>query len=626
MYMRWGKNKALYRKHPLILMGKNMKKMLSILCIGILVFSGISVGANQRNYDSEIITETLSFSEPTIEQSAEFCLVNLAEKTSFLLDPGSPQLPRVTKVFILPFGTTIKSVDVELNYDSKILLPQKVLPNPEKTPLNMPTYALSHLPDKAVYESTTPYPFIDFEYSTGSGRYQGSQVLYLSVHCYPVKYLPQQDVIQYASQADISIEFEQSQYQPVFEQEYDLVIIAPSEFSESLQPLIDHKQSKAIATTIQYLDDIYNQYTGRDEAEKIKYFIYDAMQTMNISYVLLVGSIDVVPIRYTAIDVMETNGIPTDLYYADIYDEYGMFCSWDSNGNDLFGEFDWEYGPIDDVDLFADVGIGRLACSSLEEVDTVVQKIITYETETYTSNWFDTIILMGGDTFPGWSVVEGEVVLEEVAEIMDEFTPIRLFTSLDTFRPFIINANINAGAGFVSYSGHGYAQGFGTSPPDVEQRIQYYSYRLLGMRNRDKLPIVFFDACSTTQLDFTWEGFEEFYPWLMRLYKLIKGDSYDPLGLYPCFAWMLVKKENGGAIATIGSTRVAFTNVDGQGIHAGASYLNVRFFEGYEPGIAVSDMLVKAQNDYLLQVGLDCFTIEEFNLLGDPTLKVGGYV
>ena len=146
------------------------------------------------------------------------------------------------------------------------------------------------------------------------------------------------------------------------------------------------------------------------------------------------------------------------------------------------------------------------------------------------------------------------------------------------------------------------------------------------MRNRDKLPIVFFDACSTMQLDFTWAGFEEFYPALVGIIKILNMGSYDPLALYPCFAWMLIKKANGGAIATIGSTRVAFTNVDEQGIHAGASYLNVQFFEGYEPGIAVSDMLISAQNDYLLNVGLDCVTLEEFNLLGDPSLKVGGYV
>ena len=52
----------------------------------------------------------------------------------------------------------------------------------------------------------------------------------------------------------------------------------------------------------------------------------------------------------------------------------------------------------------------------------------------------------------------------------------------------------------------------------------------------------------------------------------------------------------------------------------------------YEPGINVSDMLVKSQNDYLNDITDDkandrfyVMTIEQFILLGDPSLKVGGY-
>ena len=42
-------------------------------------------------------------------------------------------------------------------------------------------------------------------------------------------------------------------------------------------------------------------------------------------------------------------------------------------------------------------------------------------------------------------------------------------------------------------------------------------------------------------------------------------------------------------------------------------------------GITVGEMLTQAQNDYINNVGKDFFTIEEFILLGDPSLKVGGY-
>lgn len=45
----------------------------------------------------------------------------------------------------------------------------------------------------------------------------------------------------------------------------------------------------------------------------------------------------------------------------------------------------------------------------------------------------------------------------------------------------------------------------------------------------------------------------------------------------------------------------------------------------YEKGVTVGEMLTQAQIDYLDNVGKDYFTIEEYLLLGDPSLMVGGY-
>ena len=43
--------------------------------------------------------------------------------------------------------------------------------------------------------------------------------------------------------------------------EYQLVIIAPAKFSSALQPLIDHKISKGISTTLKTTEDIYAEYS-----------------------------------------------------------------------------------------------------------------------------------------------------------------------------------------------------------------------------------------------------------------------------------------------------------------------------------------------------------------------------
>ncbi|MDG6218447.1 MAG: C25 family cysteine peptidase, partial [Candidatus Thermoplasmatota archaeon] len=94
---------------------------------------------------------------------------------------------------------------------------------------------------------------------------------------------------------------------------------------------------------------------------------------------------------------------------------------------------------------------------------------------------------------------------------------------------------------------------------------------------------------------------------------------------YPSFAWAFLKHEHGGAIATIGATRPAYTWVDKDGVYAGAGLLDVRFFSAYEEGVTVGEMLSQAQTDYLNFFGPDVFTIQEFLLLGDPSLRVGGY-
>ena len=70
---------------------------------------------------------------------------------------------------------------------------------------------------------------------------------------------------------------------------YELLIIAPEMFYDALQPLITHKNSKGIDTTLIVLEDIYENFSGRDDAEQVKYGIKHAVETWDVHYVLLVG-------------------------------------------------------------------------------------------------------------------------------------------------------------------------------------------------------------------------------------------------------------------------------------------------------------------------------------------------
>ena len=187
--------------------------------------------------------------------------------------------------------------------------------------------------------------------------------------------------------------------------DYDLVIIAPQKFSSSLAPLITHKNSYNMNTFLKTTEEIYDEYTGRDQPEQIKYFIKDAIEQNHISYVLLVGGKKGqlpswhVPVRYSNLDDLDRyTFFISDLYYADIYENGTTdFEDWDSDGDGIFAEW-----GQDDLDLLPDVHIGRLPCRNRFEVKTIVQKIITYETTTYGEQWFNRIVAIGGDQFPAF--------------------------------------------------------------------------------------------------------------------------------------------------------------------------------------------------------------------------------
>jgi hypothetical protein len=429
--------------------------------------------------------------------------------------------------------------------------------------------------------------------------------------------------------------------------EYDMVIIAPNNFSNSIQPLINHKNSHNVETFLKTTEEIYNEYQGRDNQEQIKYFIKEALENHKIKHVFLIGDIDKVPVRKSWVrfsygsNLMFENCI-TDLYYADIYNSNGSFCSWDSNNNNKYGEtiqdidiYDQTFEYIDEIDLYPDVSIGRIPCSNINEVNIVIDKIINYETQIDDKEWFNRLILIGGDTLPynyGWpyagcEMYEGENITGYIGEKLDGFDSIKLWASLNTFSFFHINNQINKGAGFVSYSGHGSEKSFGTSLPNSSKFISYNALWINGLINQNKLPIIYISACNTAKFNCKIKEIHP-NPLITFLYSFLAGVSHKPDNLYPCLAWQLVKREQGGAIAVIGATHRALAGEAGDFINTGCDGLMVKFFLEYKPEVSVGEMFLKAKQDYMKNVypfNNECINMEIFTLIGDPSLRVGGY-
>lgn len=394
-----------------------MKSTIYVI-VGILVLSGFTTlgmgdaGKKQGNL-------RFSFSEPTFIEKETYVELRSEGTDSWILDAGSPMLPRRIETITLPFGSTVSDVVCVASRVQTKVLSQKIMPAPQPMPLSDEvTITPSPEMNPAIYDSDALYPANWISYHTGAGLDENNQhKTFLTINTYPVRYEPGTDTIYYADDIDVTITYTVPDTTPFpANTEYQLVIIAPSKFSSALQPLVDHKISKGISTLLKTTEDIYTAYTGYDKAEQIKYFIKDAIETYNTTYVMLVGGLKsriyavprdsvsigsagwYLPVRYSSLMTSPEDdpGYISDLYYADIYNATGGFCSWDSSGNHIYAEFGGIHA--DKLDLYPDVALGRLPCRSTKEVKGVVDKIITYE-NTADPSWFNKMVAVSGDGF-----------------------------------------------------------------------------------------------------------------------------------------------------------------------------------------------------------------------------------
>jgi hypothetical protein len=628
---------------------KIYRKKMIFGIITILFFSSlqaISVNANEIEPEFQLIKFQQDFSNPVIEKNEEFSSIKVKEANSFNNKPGEPNLPMFSKTFELPWGSKISDIIFQSSDSVSRLIKNKIEPVPIYRPVSFYTIQPEKTIDSGVYQCSSLYPTDWYSYQQGAGlNKNGKHVLYVTIYIYPVRYIPQKNIIEYIKHCKIIINYEKMDITSFDDNIYDLILISPSEFANNLTKLIEHKNSYNMKTTLVLLENIIEKYPGRDTPEKIKYCIKYAVEKWGIKYVLLVGDIKHIPIRNTDAypwKEFHGSGILTDLYYSDLYDENFNFASWDTNNDSIFGQviYNWTHNQIemeviDEVDLYADIHIGRLACRNIKEVEIVVDKIISYEVDTYEKAWFKKIVLAGGDTFPPSTgsplfVYEGEITNEKVAQQLPEFEHKKLWASKRNLNAITFNRAINKGAGFVSYAGHGFEHGWGTYKPNALRKSMgftnplYYTPFIQFLNNNNMLPIIFWDACLTAKLDFNIGDLASYYKEIRTIIKLI-GVEIDPTNYLPSFAWCFLIEEDGGAIGTIGATRPAYSHVNKNGVHSGAGYLDFQFFKAYEDGINFGNMYTQSQAGYINNIGRDYFTIEEYILLGDPSLITGGY-
>ncbi|MBC7128354.1 MAG: hypothetical protein H5T45_01305 [Thermoplasmatales archaeon] len=623
-----------------------MRKIVALAIFGLFLISASLAGYRDvQTKTSNAIEKTFYFSEPEISEDGNYMIVSANGMNSFMME-GYPVLPYKTEILTFPIGTKI-NVEFSAGKINKIKIENKVKPYPFFTKVFTTGKIL--IEEGEIYsEERFPESFVD--YSLLAGIYNGQRCIILSVFLQPYIYDFKENSITYTDRINLKIYHEEN---PLHAETstYDFLIISPDAWLSELETLKQHKESKGIKTIAVGLNEIYSgKYfpcNGRDDAEKVKYFIKNAIEEWGIKYVMLVGGRQggifnerwLMPVRYTNLDDRSgwETGYLSDLYFADIYKyENGsiVFEDWDSNGNGIFAE--WKGMKKDKLDLVPDVYIGRLACRSKIELKVVIDKIIKYESENQASkDWFKKMVVVAGDTFPaeGDPYFDGEVSTEKALEYMAGYEGIKLYTSTGTLQDAndIINA-VSGGCGFLNFEGHGNPMSWATHPPHDESTwigIDVTQFPMFS--NKDMYPVCVIGGCHNSQFNVSVFNLLK----IKQLYETYYKSEWSP----GCFGEWIVRKIDGGAIASIGCTGLGYGyvgdgNKDGipdciQGL---GGWIDIEFFRlyGQENKRILGEIHSTAIANYVanfpvMKDEIDCKTVQEWVLLGDPTLKIGGY-
>ncbi len=421
-----------------------------------------------------------------------------------------------------------------------------------------------------------------------------------------------------------------------FSQQYDLLIIAPYEFVDELQPLKNWKDETGRPTIIVSLGEIEEKDYGevRDQPEQIKRFIEEYVRNHNVKYVMLVGDSDKFPVRYIKAYNTEWGDkyYPSDLYYMDLYDSNGDFDDWDGDGDDIIGEMDFTGGTnianvnLDNINMYPDVAVARVPASTESEVSTYVNKVMDYE-HLAPGTWFNDAYLVVGD----WG---GDAKMDAIVTYLGDFTTHKRYMSQppwdtmnDSQRADEMNNFLNAGTGLVLYHGHGNRD---------QWSHWYYQNKMGNLTNNNMLPVMFATACYTGRFHFArnyyldkngveWNGGSTNFPEPMAVQPSLY-DTYENESLAEHF---LVKR-NTGAIGYIGCT----SKCEHGAWLDPTKGLSPYFLEAYDNGTRVlGDLWKKALNKFIIDLedpitgGMHYYAfihIHKMILFGDPSLAVGG--
>ncbi len=396
-----------------------MKTKINILLFFLLMSS--------YNINAQIKSQIqITQKEITIQKDAGFD--RIIQSSDFTTnEEGSPELPITLKSFVIPMDAENVKLNIQNVSKQKMDGQYMIYPAQPPIPVNEITDKLTFIePNQKIYESATPFPGKSGEI-VSDYFYMGYRIV--TVQLYPFEYIPKTKEL-YRCDIHFSIDYTlakklntkdfSTQSQTLYRYELnkkavkfrvenpeavdnydtkiknivqgksfiynslssneniglrsqsisvldevipDYIIITSNTLKSAFQPLADWKTKKGIFTIIATTDEINSTYSGSDLAEKIRTYLIEANEKWGSGlYVLLGGDINIIPSRMVKGDDNKMLLYPTDRYYSSL-------ANWTMTNGTFNGNRDLSMINI----------LGRIPVSNSQEVNTYINKVISYE-------------------------------------------------------------------------------------------------------------------------------------------------------------------------------------------------------------------------------------------------------
>ncbi len=387
-----------------------------ILCLLFPLILLAELSSSSDN-SSIFIEKTFSFEESllTFKKVNGYDMIYIPDAVP-LVKLGYPSLPQLGLKFIIPPNATAKKVDVIVNDEKVIPGEFNILPSQPPVRLSANAEEIVFVePNTDVYKSKNPYPE-NLASKTHTGTKCGYRIVSFSF--YPIQYTPAEKKLTLIKDFTVRLHYDyekspRKEITPMQKYEFGnsvrkivmnpedietyapktkgktrdeptwkMVIISPNndDWIDSLAILKEWKNKKGVSCAIKNLHDIYNEYDGDDNPEKIKNFIIDMWNNHGTIWVLFgadhgTNQMNSIPCRGVFAKAPsgghEDWSLPCERYYEDVEE-------WNFDEDSKYGE-DTDGPGGGQLDWYSDVYVGRMFANNDGEAGKYVRRILKYE-------------------------------------------------------------------------------------------------------------------------------------------------------------------------------------------------------------------------------------------------------